>query len=130
MEEILQIAALAGVAAVLALLLQRENPAIAFCVVVMAVVGILWRFVSLWQPVQASLRTLLAQSGLQSAVYAPVVKTVGVGLTVRIAGALCRDSGQGALAAVLEITGTAAAIFCCLPLFEQVLTFAGQLLGQ
>ncbi|MDE7036247.1 MAG: stage III sporulation protein AD, partial [Eubacteriales bacterium] len=40
----------------------------------------------------------------------------------------CKDAGQNALAAKLELAGTAAAVAACMPLFRQVLQLAGELL--
>ena len=64
---------------------------------------------------------LLSQCGLDSAPYLPVCKAVGVAVVVRIAAALCRDAGQSALAAKMEIAGAVLTLSVCLPLFEQVL---------
>ena len=64
---------------------------------------------------------LLSQCGLDSALYLPVCKAVGVAVVVRIAAALCRDAGQSALAAKMEIAGAVLTLSVCLPLFEQVL---------
>lgn len=58
----------------------------------------------------------------------PVAKAVGIAAVVRIAGAVCRDAGQSALAASLELAGAAAAVVVCLPLFERVLGLIGNLL--
>ena len=48
-------------------------------------------------------------------------KAVGVAVVVRITAALCRDAGQSALAAKMEIAGAVLTLSVCLPLFEQVL---------
>ena len=62
-----------------------------------------------------------SQCGWHSALYLPVCKAVGVAVVVRIAAALCRDAGQSALAAKVEIAGAVLTLSVCLPLFEQVL---------
>ena len=46
---------------------------------------------------------------------------LGVAVVVRITAALCRDAGQSALAAKMEIAGAVLTLSVCLPLFEQVL---------
>ncbi|MFR0941350.1 MAG: SpoIIIAC/SpoIIIAD family protein [Butyricicoccus sp.] len=58
---------------------------------------------------------------MDSALYLPVCKAVGVAVVVRITAALCRDAGQSALAAKMEIAGAVLTFSVCLPLFEQVL---------
>ena len=42
---------------------------------------------------------------------------------MRILAALCRDAGQSALAAKVELAGAVMALTAALPLLEQVLTF-------
>ena len=69
----------------------------------------------------AAFSGLLSQCGLDSALYLPVCKAVGVAVVVRITAALCRDAGQSALAAKVEIAGAVLTLSVCLPLFEQVL---------
>ena len=64
---------------------------------------------------------LLAQGGITGSLYLPVCKAVGVAVVVRITAALCRDAGQSALAAKVEIAGAVLTLSVCLPLFEQVL---------
>ena len=74
--------------------------------------------------VLANLTGLLDQGGIERDLYLPVLKCVGVAVVVRVMGALCRDNGQGALAAKLEIAGAVLALALCLPLVEQVLALA------
>ena len=64
---------------------------------------------------------LLEQGGITGSLYLPVLQAVGIAVIVRIMGALCRDAGQSALAAKVEIVGAVLALSVCLPLFEQVL---------
>ena len=77
----------------LSLVLKKDAPAIAFLLVLTAGVILLLR----------------------------VCKAVGVAVVVRITAALCRDAGQSALAAKMEIAGAVLTLSVCLPLFEQVL---------
>ena len=82
------------------------------------------------------LRIVPALIGLMTAVYMlrasgalelagqalePVLRAVGIAVVVRIMSALCKDAGQSALAAKIEIVGAVLALAVCLPLFEQVL---------
>lgn len=60
-------------------------------------------------------------AGLNEAVLAPLLKTVGIGIVTRIAMTICADAGQNALAGFLEVCGTILSIFVCLPLLRAVL---------
>ena len=99
----------------LSLVLKKDAPAIAFLLVLTA--GVFSAAGSAAQRFSG----LLSQCGLDSALYLPVCKAVGAAVVVRITAALCRDAGQSALAAKVEIAGAVLTLSVCLPLFEQVL---------
>lgn len=106
---------------VLSMTLKKDAPAIAFLLTLTAGVLILLRAFDLVGGTMQRFSGLLAQGGITQSLYLPVLKTVGVAVVVRIMSALCRDSGQSALAAKLEIVGAVLALSMCLPLLEQVL---------
>lgn len=106
---------------VLSMTLKKDVPAIAFLLTLTAGVLILLRAFDLVGGTMQRFSGLLAQGGITQSLYLPVLKTVGVAVVVRIISALCRDSGQSALAAKLEIVGAVLALSMCLPLLEQVL---------
>ncbi len=106
---------------VLSMTLKKDVPAIAFLLTLTAGVLILLRAFDLVGGTMQRFSGLLAQGGITQSLYLPVLKTVGVAVVVRIMSALCRDSGQSALAAKLEIVGAVLALSMCLPLLEQVL---------
>ena len=86
---------------VLSLTLKKDAPVIAFLLVLAAGVVLLLR---LGEAAQSTMQRFSA-------------------LLVRILAALCRDAGQSALAAKVELAGTVLAFGAALPLLEQVLTF-------
>ena len=106
---------------VLSMTLKKDVPAIAFLLTLTAGALILLRAFDLVGGTMQAVFGLLAQGGITQSLYLPVLKTVGVAVVVRIMSALCRDSGQSALAAKLEIVGAVLALSMCLPLLEQVL---------
>lgn len=106
---------------VLSMTLKKDVPAIAFLLTLTAGVLILPRAFDLVGGTMQRFSGLLTQGGITQSLYLPVLKTVGVAVVVRIMSALCRDSGQSALAAKLEIVGAVLALSMCLPLLEQVL---------
>ena len=55
-------------------------------------------------------------------------KTVGVGVVTRLASAVCKDAGEGGIAAFLETAGSALALLTALPLAQAVLDTLGGLL--
>lgn len=127
-----QAAALAGAAlaaAVLALVLKKDSPALALAV---SLAGVLVLFCALLEPAAQllqALHSLLSVLDGAEDIYVPVVKAVGIAGAVRIAGAACQDAGQAALAAQLELAGTAAAIVVCLPLLTEVLALVTRMIA-
>lgn len=83
------------------------------------------------QPLGSIVRDLsriMTSAGLDSGLYLPVIKAVGIAVLVRIASALCRDAGQSALAVKLELAGTVASIAVCIPLVQQVFALIAAIL--
>ncbi len=122
---VFQAAGIAVVCAVLALTLRKDSAPLSWCLALAGGLVILWLGAGALREGFAEAGALLAASGLDSGIYLPVVRVVAIGVLIRLAGALCRDAGQNALAAKLELAGTAAAVAACMPLFRQVLEYAG-----
>jgi len=60
-------------------------------------------------------------AGIDGEIFLPVFKAVGICICVRITAEICRDNGERAVAAAVELAGTAAGILCILPLLENAL---------
>ena len=86
-----------------------------------AVTAVLLSLASALEEVVQFLRTLGQQSGLPEELFLPLYKTVGIALVVKVGGELCRDAGESALAAVLEMGGSVCALLVALPLLQAVL---------
>ena len=106
---------------VLSLTLKKDAPVIAFLLA--AGVVLLLRLGEAAQSTMQRFSALLARGNLDAELYGPVLRVVGIAVLVRILAALCRDAGQSALAAKVELAGTVLAFGAALPLLEQVLTF-------
>lgn len=118
----------AVIAALLTLVLRKDCPSLAFAVALAGGLYVLTGAAAPLREVAQAVAHLLEAAGGGTAIYIPVVKSVGIAAVVRIAGAICRDAGQSALAAQLELAGAAAAVAVCLPLLTQVLVLAGGML--
>ena len=105
----------------LSLVLKKDAPVIAFLLVLTAGVILLLRVFSAAGSAAQRFSGLLGECGLEPTLYLPVCRAVGVAVVVRIVAALCRDAGQSALAAKVEIAGAVLALSVCLPLLTQVL---------
>ena len=101
--------------------MKKDAPVIAFLLTLTAGVLILVYALGMAGSAAREFSALLAQGGITDSLYLPVLRAVGIAVVVRIMSALCKDAGQSALAAKIEIVGAVLALAVCLPLLEQVL---------
>lgn len=129
MEMLVEIVALCLVTSVLALVVKQSTPEMGLVLVLAcAVVGLLRLGTSIGEVV-AFLNHLGELGGLPSQLIAPLLKTVGIALVVKVGGNLCRDAGASALGAVVELAGSVCALLVALPLVELVLERLMELMG-
>lgn len=75
--------------------------------------------------IRGELEGLAQAARLDTALFLPVVKVLAIVEITHLGAELCRDGGEKALAAQLELCGTAAAVICVLPLARQALALLG-----
>ena len=66
---------------------------------------------------------------VSDAVWSLLVKTLGLAIITEMAAGICRDSGEASLAAWVETAGKIEILLLTLPLAEEVLTVAKDLMG-
>lgn len=118
--DVFQLSALAVTAALCALTLRKRVPELAAVLALMAGALLLSRVVEALASVKGLSDSLAHTAGLSPQVWAPVWKTVGVGVVTRLSAAVCRDAGEGGIAAFLETAGSALALLTALPLVKLV----------
>ena len=122
MEQIIRIAALCVVAALLALVIRRGTPELALLLAVGCAVAVLLSLAEPLREVLLFLEELGEQSGVSRQLFEPLYKTVGIAFVVKLGGELCRDAGESAMAAVVESAGAVCALLVALPLLRAVLS--------
>lgn len=121
--------AAAGIAAALcAVVVRQRSPELALLLTLSACVLLLGRTLPMLEEARARLEDLSELAGLSPAVLRPVVKTVGLAIVTKLSASLCRDAGEGSIAAALELAGSAAAVVLALPLLDMVLGLVMDLL--
>ncbi len=118
--DIFKLSALAVVAALCALTLRGKVPELAVVLALAAGVLLLGQAVDAMAAVRGLTDSLAHTAGLSPNVWQPVWKTVGFGVMTRLSSAVCKDAGEGGVAAFLETAGTALALLTALPLIETV----------
>ena len=123
-------AAAAGlVGTVLALILGQYRPE--FRMLVTAAVTLLLMAMVLEQlsPVLEQLRSTMELTGLTGDYAAVLFKAVGICLLTQLAGDVCRDSGESSIASKIELAGRAAILLIAMPLIQEVLAWAWELMS-
>lgn len=116
-------------AAVLGLALQKQekdlSAALTAAVIAMAAVLML----RLLEPVLELLRQLEQVGNLRSDALELLLKAAGIGLTAEVAGLVCADAGNAALAKMLRLLGTAAILCLSVPMFTALLECITEMVG-
>ena len=116
-------------AAVLGLALQKQekdlSAVLTAAVIAMAAVLML----RLLEPVTELLRQLERVGNLRSDALELLLKAAGIGLTAEVAGLVCADAGNAALAKMLRLLGTAAILCLSVPMFTALLECITEMVG-
>ncbi len=116
-------------AAVLGLTLQKQekdlSAVLTAAVIAMAAVLML----RLLEPVLELLRQLEQVGNLRSDALELLLKAAGIGLTAEVAGLVCADAGNAALAKMLRLLGTAAILCLSVPMFTALLECITEMVG-
>ncbi len=123
------IAAIAVLAAVIAAMLRRYHQEYAVFLSIAAGVVILFAVFSGVAPAVSRIGTLLSSSGLSADYAVILLKTLGICFLAQFASDACRDAGESALASNVELAGKIAVVVLSLPLFEKIVQTAAQLTG-
>ena len=114
---------------VICLLLKKQAPELTLCLCMLLCVLCFLTSLPFFSPVLAFFHRLADMTGLSGAVFAPLFKTAAIGILAQLAGTICRDSGQQALAQAGEICCGFVSFYLALPLLELVLSLLQTMIG-
>lgn len=117
----MKVAAAAIISAVCAVVVRKQAPEVGLLLAVCAGALILLYCSGALNSVVDFMDKLAQAGGLSTAVLTPVLKVTGIALVTRLAADFCRDAREGALAAAVEMAGSALALVTVLPLMSAVL---------
>lgn len=126
---VIGIAGLALVSAVIAVMLRRYNQEYAVVVSITAGVIILVQILANIVPAIRQINSLLTATQLPSEYGIILFKTLGVCFLAQFAADSCRDAGESALASKVELAGKLSIVLLALPLFEKIASTALALIG-
>ncbi|MBO6229979.1 MAG: stage III sporulation protein AD [Ruminiclostridium sp.] len=120
----MNIAAIVGIgitAAAAAALLRGIGSGTAMFVSLAASVVILYAVLTQISPLLGLINELAEEAGTDASYIAVLMKALAVCIITRLASECCRDSGEGAVAAKIELAGKAAVLLTAVPLFRAML---------
>lgn len=103
--EIGRIVAVGLVGTVFAVLLKKESPQIALLAAVATGVMIFMQIAAPLGGLLALLRETAEKAGVGNGYFSIVLKVIGIAHLTQFGAQLCRDAGEGAIAAKVELAG-------------------------
>lgn len=128
MSDVAKVAAAAVVAAICAVVVRKQAPEIGLLLAACAGALILLYCSGALGSAVELMDKLIDMGGLFPAILKPVIKITGMSVIARLAADLCRDAGEGALAAAVETAGAVFGLMTVLPLISAVLELLSGLL--
>ncbi len=129
MTEYLKLAAVALITAVLVLTVRQYSAAIAAVLAVAGCCLCAFYICESVSPILAFLSETATAAGIETAMFSPLLKTVGIGFLTQFSADVCTDAGQTTLAKAAQTGGTVLCICISLPLFRAVLSLVQTLTG-
>ena len=116
------------IAAIICIMLRQIRPE--FALLVSLITGIFILFALFADITEAINRVfqLIRQADVSSGYAAVLLKALGLCFITQIACDTCKDAGESAISAKIEMAGRVAVLIISLPLFEQVLNIVQSLI--
>lgn len=119
----------AAAAAVFAVLLKRYNPEIAMLTAMITGVIIFALILNSISPATDLIKRLSELIGDYGKNVGILLKSIGICYICQFSADSCRDAGQGALAGKVELAGKIAVVLLCVPMLEEIINFAENIIG-
>lgn len=126
---IIGIAGIAIIAAVIAAMMRRYHQEYAVIISIAAGIVILLEIFANLLPAVKQISILLSSAGLTADYALILFKTLGICFLAQFAADSCRDAGESALASKVELAGKISIVVLALPLFEKIAKTATGLIG-
>ncbi|NLT39404.1 MAG: hypothetical protein GXX89_02945 [Clostridiales bacterium] len=121
-------AAIGLVGTAMVLVLRRNTAELALLLVMAVCVVIIWQVSDALLTIIDYVSVLSSLSSLSEDVLMPVFRSVGIGLTARIAGDVCRDAGESGVASFIDFAGCVCCLYVTLPLVKKTVDMVQELI--
>lgn len=126
--EITALIVLCIITALLALSLRGQRPEFAMLLSLGCGVFVLLNLLGQMRGILSGLERVMAGLSGQSDLTGIILKALGICIVAELGSQCCRDAGEAAIAAKVELAAKTALVLMCMPVFTQLLETAGELL--
>lgn len=126
--EITSLIVLCIITALLALSLRGQRPEFAMLLSLGCGVFVLLNLLGQMKGILSGLERVMAGLSGQSDLTGIILKALGICIVAELGSQCCRDAGEAAVAAKVELAAKTALVLMCMPVFTQLLETAGELL--
>ena len=116
------------VAALLALSLRGQRPEFAMLLSLGSGLFVLFYFLGQVKGIYSGITDILSGLPVQSDTTAVILKALGLCIVAELGSQCCRDAGEAAIAAKVELAAKAALVLMSMPVFSSLIQIAGELL--
>ncbi|MCD7785209.1 MAG: stage III sporulation AC/AD family protein [Oscillospiraceae bacterium] len=116
--DILAIAALCIVTAIIAKTIQPTNQDIAIVITIAGVAAVAFSIIGTISDVLYEVQNLAGISDISGSYISIVFRVLGICYVCEISSSCCRDCGESSLASIIDIAGRVAVSVICLPLIK------------
>lgn len=122
--DLIAVAGIGLIASAAAVLLRQYKPEYAMVVSLAAAGLIFGLLVADLIPAFSMMRGLMDRVGFSGEYVRILIKCLGICFLCDLAGQICREAGQEAISAKIDLAGKTAVLLLTLPMFEQLLEIA------
>ncbi len=121
--------ALCIITALLALTLRGQRPEFAMLLSLGCGIFVLLALMGQMKEIITGLEKIMSGLSEQSGLTAIILKALGICIVAELGSQCCRDAGEAAIAAKVELVAKAALVLMSMPVFTSLMETAGELLS-
>ena len=121
--------ALCIITALLALTLRGQRPEFAMLLSLGCGIFVLLALMGQMKEIITGLEKIMSGLSKQSDLTAIILKALGICIVAELGSQCCRDAGEAAIAAKVELVAKAALVLMSMPVFTSLMETAGELLS-
>ena len=115
-------------AAVLSLLIKQYRPELSPAIPVIAAAAIFAMVAPYLKAVVAMFEDIAGQVGMENTYFRIVIKMIGAAYVTQFAAEMCKDAGEGAIAAKIELGGKVLILTMSMPILYRLLSLVSSMI--